>query len=475
MTIVVKDKGLRRLDFDEKRLVNKIKGYANGLNIHADTLAEYIKTVVVQISSRSEISFIEINEAITQNAVDFITDFKNEDDSMNFDKLGNTDFQYIAARALQNSLYKRAAKNRSYDASEKYGSYFGLLSTLGEKGLIEPQIFVEYTKEDLDELESYIKPERDLLLTYAGIYNMSKRYLITDFDKSVFELPQERYMTMAISLMINEKPDLRIKYVKELYDILSKQEVTMATPIYKNAGRPDAQLSSCFIGTMDDDLGNIFETYSDFAQISKQGGGIGVDVSYLRGEGGSIRGVPGVSHGITGWLKILNNICTSVDQLGSRNGAIAAYLDTFHTGINDFLELRLNTGDQTKRAHELFTGINIPDLFMQQVEKRGDWYLFDPHETKTVLGYYLKDFYDEIKWDGKTQPSKENNAFTYHYFEAVDSNELKLKKRIPAIDLMKKIMKAQIETGMPYMFYRDTVNRENPNKHKGMIQSSNLC
>lgn len=158
-----------------------------------------------------------------------------------------------------------------------------------------------------------------------------------------------------------------------------------------------------------------------------------------------------------------------------RQGAIAAYLDIWHRDIEDFLELRLNTGDLNRRAHELFLGVTLPDVFMRQVEKRGDWYLFDPHEIEKVLGYKLQDFYDKEKWDGRSLPDREKNAFTFHYFEAVDSTELTTKKRIPAIDIMKKIMKSQLETGLPYMFYRDTVNRENPNKDKGMIYCSNLC
>lgn len=462
------------MPFNIERFINKISGYKKGLNIDEDTFKSYLEGMIDQIQSRDEIDFKEINSMICRNAVDYITDFKNEDDSMDFSKLGNTDFQFIAARALLNSLYNRAGKNRSYDPKLKYGSYYGLLSPLGEQGLIEPNIFVKYSRKEIDELGNYIDPNRDLLLTYAGVHGLSNRYLITTGDKSVYELPQERYMTIALSLMINEQNN-RLELTKKLYDVLSKQEITMATPIYKNAGRPNAQLSSCFISTPEDDLKSIYDDNTDLAMISKNGGGIGTYVGYLRGHGSSIQGIENTSHGILGWLKQLNNTAVSVDQLGSRAGAIAAYLDLFHIDIEDFLELRLNTGDQAKRAHELFTGVCIPDLFMYQVNKRGDWYLFDPHEVKTKLGYYLQDFYDKEKWDTRHEPNKELNAFTYHYFKAVDSNELKLKKRISAIDLMKKIMKAQLETGMPYMFYRDTVNRENPNKHSGMIYCSNLC
>ena len=475
MTVVVKDNGLRKLEFDPQRLINKLDSFKEGLDVHPDTFEAYKKGVIKQIQGRQEIDFRDINDVVIQNAIDRIMDFK-DGEMMDFDKLGNTQFEFVAARALLNSLYKRASKNRSYDVDSKYGDYFGLLSSLGEQGLIEPEIFVKYTKEEIQELGKYIKPERDLLLTYAGLYNMSERYLIRAKDKgrSVFELPQERYMTIAISLLREETQD-RLQHVKELYDVLSKQEVTMATPTFANAGRPDAQFSSCFILTTEDSLQGIYDDNTDAARLSKAGGGIGIYVGKIRAAGSDIRGNVGAAGGIVGWLKQLNNTAVSVDQLGVRSGAIAAYLDVWHYDIEDFLELRLNTGDLSKRAHELFLGASIPDLFMQQVEKRGDWYLFDPHEVKKVLGFSLEDFYDKEKWDGKSPLDPDRHAFSYHYFKAVDNNDLHLKKRLPAIEIMKKIMRSQLETGLPYMFYRDTANRDNPNNHAGMVYCSNLC
>lgn len=474
MTLVIKDKGLRQLEFDPKRLQDKLLTYTKGLRVHPETVDKYIKSVVNQISAQEKVDFRDINNAAILNAVDFIMSF-NTGDGVDFEKLGNTDFEYVAARVLLNSLYKRASKNRSYDAADKYGDYYGLLVSLGEDGLIEPQIFVDYSKEELRELGDYIKPERDLLLTYAGVYNMSERYLIKAKDKSIYELPQERYMTIALTILRTEDKENRLQYVKDLYDILSQQQATMATPTFANAGRPNAQFSSCFILTTDDSLQGIYDDNTDAARLSKAGGGIGIYVGKIRAAGSDIRGNMGAAGGIIGWLKQLNNTAVSVDQLGVRNGAIAAYLDVWHYDIEDFLELRLNTGDLNKRAHDLFLGACIPDLFMRQVEKRGDWYLFDPHEVKTKLGFSLEDFYDKEIWDGKEEINKDLHAFTYHYYKAIDSNDLQLKKRVAAIDIMKKIMRSQLEVGMPYMFYRDTANRDNPNKHKGMIYCSNLC
>lgn len=317
-TLVLKDYGNRKLEFDSNRLENKLKGFAKGLELNNDTLNRYIKGVIQQVSVNQIISYKEIIDISIQNAIDYITDFKDDNDMMDFDKLGNVQFEFLAARILLNSLYKRASKNRSYDKDNKYGDYFGLLSSLGEQGLIAPEIFEDYTKEELQELGKYIKPERDYLLTYAGIYNMSERYLIRAKDKtrSIYELPQERYMTIAVAVSRLEDKSKRLQVVKDLYDVLSKQEVTMATPTFANAGRPDGQFSSCFILTTPDSLRGIYDDNTDAAMLSKFGGGIGAYVGAIRSAGSDIRGNKGVAGGVIGWLKQLNNTAVSVDQLG---------------------------------------------------------------------------------------------------------------------------------------------------------------
>lgn len=479
MTLVVKNDGARKLEYDRDRLVRKLTKLSEGLAIHPDTFKSYLNGLDRQIQANDEIDFRDVIDMSIQNAVDFVMEFKDENDLMDFDKLGNTEFEFLAARILLNSLYKRASKNRSYDKAlnNGYGDYYGLLLTLGEKNLVDPQLFVSYSPQELQEAGKFIVPERDYKLTYAGVYNMSERYLIRDKDlsRSVYELPQERYLTIALAVNRLEDPVIRMKQVKDHYEVMSKQEITMATPTFANAGRPDAQFSSCFILTTEDSLQGIYDDNTDAARLSKAGGGIGIYTGFLRSAGSSIKGNKGVSSGTVGWLKQLNNTAVSVNQLGTRAGAIAAYTDVFHADIESFLELRLNTGDQNRRAHELFQGLTIPDLFMTRVQQRGDWFIFDPWEVKQELGFYLQDFFDKEKWDGKGAPDKDLHAFSYHYLQAVDSNKLTSKKRIPAIELMKKIMRAQLETGLPYMFYRDTVNRDNPNNHIGMIYCSNLC
>jgi len=241
--------------------------------------------------------------------------------------------------------------------------------------------------------------------------------------------------------------------------------MTVATPTLANAGKVGGQLSSCFIDTVDDSLQGIYDSNTDVARVSKHGGGVGAYLGYVRSAGSSIRGVANSSGGVVPWIKQLNNTAVSVDQLGQRKGAIAVYLDVWHRDIEAFLDLRLNNGDQRLRAHDVFTSVCLPDLFMEAVERRGDWYLFDPYEVKRIKGWYLQDFYDETRGAG---------SFRDRYAELVGDERIS-RRTIKAIDLFKRIMVSQLETGNPFMFYRDEVNRMNPNKHAGNIYSSNLC
>ncbi|HDB0240205.1 TPA: ribonucleoside-diphosphate reductase subunit alpha, partial [Listeria innocua] len=322
-----------------------------------------------------------------------------------------------------------------------------------------------YSKEDLIAAGKLIDPEKDKLFTYNGLYLLATRYLATDSERNVYELPQERWLTIALYLMQNEPKEKRMKLVEEAYWALSNLYMTVATPTLANAGKVGGQLSSCFIDTVDDSLQGIYDSNTDVARVSKHGGGVGAYLGYVRSTGAAIRGVKGASGGVIPWIKQLNNTAVSVDQLGQRKGAIAVYLDVFHKDIESFLDLRLNNGDQRLRAHDVFTAVCIPDIFMEAVERRGEWYLFDPHEVKAKKGWYLQDFYDETKGEG---------TFREKYDELV-ADETISKKIVKAIDIMKRVMMSQLETGNPFMFYRDEVNRMNPNKHEGMVYSSNLC
>ena len=475
-TIVIKDDGMRELELDIERLRASLEKHFEDVEVVEEFKEEYINKTIRQVKSRKEIDFRTINEIAINNALELVTEMRDDQDNFDINLLENANFHMVAKNILLSSLYKRASKNRSYDKKNKYGEFFGLVSSLAEKGLAHTNLLRDYTAEELHEAGSFIKPERDKLLTYASLYHMSERYLIRERDKtrSVYELPQERFLMIALAVSRKEDKEKRMQVVKDLYDTLSTLKVTMATPTFSNAGKPDGQFSSCFVLTTEDSLRSIYDDNTDIATLSKFGGGIGIYMGKLRAKGSDIRGHKGVSSGIIGWLKQLDNTSVSVDQLGQRKGAIAAYLDVWHADILGFLELRLNTGDLSERAHNLFTGVTIPDEFMRQVDKRGDWYLFDPYQIEKHMGFRLEDFYDEEKLEKGETPDKLKNAWTYHYYKCVDNNDLP-KRRIPAIKIMAKIMQVQLETGIPYMFYRDTVNRDNPNAHKGMIYSSNLC
>lgn len=375
------------------------------------------------------------------------------------------DWTYVAAHIYLQELYRKAAANRKYDQAERYGSFYKLITELTDMGIYSTQLLDTYSVEEINELGLAIDYTKDSLFTYIGLLTLADRYLATSHDKRVYELPQERFLIIAMTLMANEKKEERLALVKESYWALSNLYMTVATPTLANAGKSYGQLSSCFIDTVDDSLRGIYDSNTDLATLSKNGGGIGVYLGHIRSRGSDIKGFKGVSSGTIPWMKQLNNTAVSVDQLGQRQGAIAVYLDVWHKDIFSFLDARLNNGDERQRTHDLFTGVCLPDLFMEAVEKREDWYLFDPHEVRTVMGYSLEDFYDEEEGSG---------SFRNRYRECIENESLS-REKVPAIEIFKRIMISQLETGTPYMFYRDTVNRANQNRHEGMIYCSNLC
>ncbi len=373
-----------------------------------------------------------------------------------------SDWTFVAANLYSLQLKEEIANNRGIPAYEQFGS---LITKLVNDGFYQKELLNVYTTEDYALMESWIDETKDQLFTYIGLKTLADRYLARSHDGRLLELPQERFMVIAMSLMKNEAEAKRLDLVKEAYWALSNLYMTVATPTLANAGKTHGQLSSCFIDTVDDSLRGIFDSNTDAATVSKNGGGLGIYLGKIRARGSSIKGFKGTSSGVLPWMKQLNNTAVSVDQLGQRQGAIAVYLDVWHKDIFPFLDAKLNNGDERQRTHDLFTGVCLPDLFMEKVEAREDWHLFDPHEVREVMGFSLEDFYDEEQGKG---------SFREHYEQCVANEDLS-SERVPAIDIMKRIMIAQLETGTPYMFYRDTVNRMNPNKHKGMIYSSNLC
>lgn len=419
---------------------------------HLPSIESYKKKVISSLEYKNDISLEEVTNIQVLSALERIT-------------AEEPDWTYVAASIYLDQLYTSTAALRNYHADEKYGSFYSLMKLLTENGIYNQALMAAYSEEEIAELGACIDPKKDQLFTYIGILTLSDRYLAKLHDGSVAELPQERFMIIAMTLMMNEPKELRLNLVKESYWALSNLYMTTATPTLANAGKSYGQLSSCFIDTVDDSLQGIYDSNTDIANLSKNGGGIGVYLGKIRSRGSDIKGFKGISSGVIPWMKQLNNTAVSVDQLGQRQGAIAVYLDVWHKDIFTFLEARLNNGDERFRTHDLFTGVCIPDLFMEKVIHRDNWYLFDPHEVKMVMGYSLEDYFDEEKGNGE---------FRRRYEECV-SNPTLTKEEIPAIEIFKSIMISQLETGTPYMFYRDTVNRMNANKHAGMVYCSNLC
>ncbi len=375
------------------------------------------------------------------------------------------DWTYVAAQYRLHELYGSIADERNCTVDDIYNRFPEMIERLTAEGIYDPRLLQTYSYEEQQEFMQAINPKLDEQFSFLGLHTFIDRYLAKNFANEQVELPQERFMVIAMILMQNEPKAKRVALVKEAYWAMANLYMTVATPTLANAGKTHGQLSSCFIDTMDDSLRGIFDCTTDAATLSKNGGGIGIYLGKVRSKGSSIKGFKGNSSGVLPWMKQLNNTAVSVDQLGQRQGAIAVYLDVWHKDIFSFLDAKLNNGDERKRTHDLFTGVSLPDLFMEKVEAREDWYLFDPHEVRRTMGFSLEDFYDEKGGSG---------SFREKYEACVNHSTLS-KEQIPAIEIMKRIMISQLETGTPYMFYRDEANRKNPNAHKGMIYGSNLC
>jgi ribonucleoside-diphosphate reductase alpha chain len=376
------------------------------------------------------------------------------------------EWQYIAGRLYLQKLYRAAAAARGYD-TPGYGDFYELLVRLhNTRDVNGNRVYGEYmlaayTEAEIRELGSYIRPERDELFTYVGLQHLADRYMIRGFNGEVLELPQERYMNIAMHLASVETD--RVFWARQFYDVLSRHEMTVATPTMKNAATPLPQLSSCFIDTVDDSLQSIYDTNQAFAQVSKYGGGMGIYIGKLRARGSSIRGRKGAAAGVVPWVRNYNDTAVAVDQLGARKGAVSIWLDIWHREIFEFLALKLNNGDDRMRAHDIFPGVCIPDRFMQAVENDEDWHLFCPNDVRAEMGFSLEDSWG-VEWEQR-------------YGKCVAAAEAGRLERsvVKAKEIVKAMLKSQFETGGPFIFYRDTVNRLNSNKHAGMVYCSNLC
>ena len=367
-------------------------------------------------------------------------------------------WEMIAARLL---LFTFERELRKAEESCQITTLYEKIVYLTGRGLYGQYILENYTKEEIDEFETFLAPERNDLFTYSGLELLLNRYVIHTRQGVALESPQEMFLGIAMHLAMKEQKD-RTLWVKRFYDMLSKLQVTMATPTLSNARKPYHQLSSCFIDIVPDSLNGIYRSIDNFAKVSKFGGGMGMYFGKVRASGSAIRGFEGAAGGVIRWIRLANDTAVAVDQLGVRQGAVAVYLDVWHRDLPEFLNLRTNNGDDRMKAHDVFPAVCYPDYFWEQARDNieGDWYLMCPHEILTVKGYALEDCYGEA-WKEK-------------YLDCVQDDRIK-KRVVPIKDIIRLIIKSAVETGTPFTFNRDHVNRMNPNGHKGMIYCSNLC
>lgn len=353
---------------------------------------------------------------------------------------------HLAESEAKRGITNFVAKLRYLTAKELYGSY----------------ILENYTEQELRAASRFIVAERNHLYSYAGLDLLLSRYVIHTHHGVALESPQEMYLGIALHLAMLEEPSVRMDWVRRFYDMLSLQQVTMATPTLANARKPYHQLSSCFIDTVPDSLDGIYRSLDSFAKVSKWGGGMGLYFGKVRATGAAIRGFEGAAGGVIRWIRLVNDTAVAVDQLGVRQGACAVYLDAWHKDLPEFLQLRTNNGDDRMKAHDIFPAVCYPDLFWKLAKEDLDapWFLMDPHEIEMVMGYALEDFWGE-EWEKR-------------YSACVA--EPRIDKRVISVkEIVRLILKSVVETGTPFAFYRDTVNRLNPNPQAGMIYCSNLC
>lgn len=367
-------------------------------------------------------------------------------------------WEFIAARLLMLDFLGKLQKELE---KRNIRSFYEKLTYLEEHDLYGAYIRAGYSKEELEQAYAFIDESKNDLLTYSGLDLLLRRYVISTRGHIPLETPQEMFLGIALHLALREKQG-RMEWVRRFYLMLSSLQVTMATPTLSNARKPYHQLSSCFIDTVPDSLNGIYRSIDNFAKISKFGGGMGLYFGKVRAVGAPIRGFQGAAGGVIRWIKLANDTAVAVDQLGVRQGSVAVYLDVWHKDIPEFLQLRTNNGDDRMKAHDVFPAVCCPDLFWRTVDENigGSWYLMCPHEILNVKGYALEDFYGE-EWEKR-------------YRDCVNDGRIS-KREIPIKELIRLILKSAVETGTPFIFNRDHTNRANPNGHKGIIYSSNLC
>jgi ribonucleoside-diphosphate reductase alpha chain len=428
MKIKKRNGKLENLSFD--KIVYRLKKLQNdkslGLlkTIDTDIVAQKVVSTIYD-----GVSSVELDEEAARIAVNMTE---------------NLEFGKLASRIVISNMHKNTTECFSQVMENLY-------SNVDKNGISAPILaddFIEIVRKNKNTLNDIIDYARDYTFDYFGYKTLEKSYLMR-MNGKIIERPQHLYMRVAIQCHKND-----INNILKTYDLLSQHYFTMASPTMFNSGGRLPQLSSCFLLEADDSIDGIFKTISDIAKISKLGGGIGLSISNIRSKGALIRGTNGTTDGIIPMLRVHNAVCLYVDQSNRRKGSFAMYLAPWHADILDFLEIRKNQGAEDLRARDLFTAMWISDLFMKQVEINGDWYLMDPDESPELNDIY-GDKFEKLYWD---------------YVESG-----RYRKKIKAQDIWIKILESQIETGTPYMVYKDRVNKMSNQKNIGPIRLSNLC
>ncbi|WP_241855439.1 ribonucleoside-diphosphate reductase subunit alpha [Sulfurimonas xiamenensis] len=425
MTIIKRNGRTEPLD------ITKIQKYTSAAVKELDNVSQSELEVDAQIQFRDGITSKEIQQTLIKTAVD-----KIDIDAPNW--------TFVASRLFLFNLYHQVNGFTGYSSLKEYF----------QRGEKEGKILLGLKEMyNLDELEKHIKPERDMQFNYLGVKTLYDRYLIKDRNSDPIELPQ--HMFMAIAMFLAQREENKEEWAIKFYDMISKFEVMLATPTLSNARTPRHQLSSCYIGSTPDNIEGIFDSYKEMALLSKFGGGIGWDWTNVRSMGSYIDGHKNAAGGTIPFLKITNDIAVAVDQLGTRKGAIAVYMEPWHIDINDFLDLKKNSGEERRRAHDLFPALWINDLFMRRVQEDDIWTLFDPYDCKELTTLHGEEF--EKK------------------YEEFEKDENIMKEKVKAKNLWKKILTSYFESGSPFLCFKDNANKANPNSHSGVIRSSNLC
>ncbi len=425
----------------QKLLTEACKGFPLDAHKPLLNLDEYVK---------DEMATSDLLAALTMNVLSLTS-------------VEEPEWKNVAGRLKMLALYKQVAQTRGMAKNEPPYDYERFLAYAVKNAIYSSVIPEKYTSEEIAAAASFINPDFDFVYDYAGANLLLKRYLCEYGDKIV-ELPQDMFLSIALLIEQDENKAVRMAKVKDTYEKLANRKISLGTPLLMNLRRPDGNLSSCFITAMEDTRESIFYVIDQVSSISKFGGGVGVNISRVRAKGARIKGIKNSSGGVIPWIRILNDTAVAVNQQGKRKGAVTVSLDMWHLDIEDFLELRTENGDQRMKAYDLFPQVVVPDLFMQKVENNEDWLMVDPHEIRTKYGIELANL-----WGKEFE-----KAYNQLYLEA-SFGKLELYKFYPAKELLKKIMRSQVETGMPYIAFKDTLNKYNPNKHDGVIVGTNLC